>query len=483
MGMSMSMGMASVPRKGGTTASPSAPENTGLPVISGTPTQGETLSTTNGTWTGFPAPSFTYQWERDAGDISGATSATYELVEDDVDALITVTVTATNASGSDDATSEAVGPVEGLPGATISAPLDVTWIDETNPPEFNMNIDWDAPGDVQVGDVPKIQFNGTGTIYEGEPVAVVGGPLTFPTMPTLDPGDYTAIVWFDRIAGGPGEVLGAHSDPSPEFTIEATEFTLEGLFANGEKGALYDFSDLTTLFQTTDTSTPVTADGQSIGRVNDKSGNGNHLTQASSGSRPAYKTAGGLHWLDNYGHFLASGASVDLSDGPVLTIILGLADGGKGSAAYIQINNGTDTLASPGAEVSRAFSSPNPWVRTDIVGNVGNNLRWGPNTLVADDDWDRHVLRAVLDFSQATAATEVAQFVNGSSVGSESGSSNNTNTNFGTGRTISLMGRNAGGGPQYDTRCYAALIINRALTTEETAAAEAAMAALAGVTL
>jgi hypothetical protein len=66
-----------------------------------------------------------------------------------------------------------------------------------------------------------------------------------------------------------------------------------------------DPSDLSTLFQTDDTSTPVTADGQTVGRVNDKSGNGFHLTQSTAGSRPLYKTAGGLHWLefdgvDNY---------------------------------------------------------------------------------------------------------------------------------------------------------------------------------------
>lgn len=52
-----------------------------------------------------------------------------------------------------------------------------------------------------------------------------------------------------------------------------------------------DFSDLTTLYQTNDTSTPVTADGQKIGYVADKSGNGTNVTQATDGNRPTYKAS------------------------------------------------------------------------------------------------------------------------------------------------------------------------------------------------
>lgn len=52
----------------------------------------------------------------------------------------------------------------------------------------------------------------------------------------------------------------------------------------------FDFSDITTLYQTNATTTPVTADGQVIGYVADKSGNGRHFTQATAGKRPAYKT-------------------------------------------------------------------------------------------------------------------------------------------------------------------------------------------------
>jgi hypothetical protein len=89
-----------------------APESTALPVISGTPNEDETLSTTNGTWLYTPT-SYAYQWKRDGASIGGATSSAYILAAADVGATITVAVTATSASGSTTATSAGVGPVVG----------------------------------------------------------------------------------------------------------------------------------------------------------------------------------------------------------------------------------------------------------------------------------------------------------------------------------------------------------------------------------
>ena len=141
----------------GVSSGATVPVNTALPVISGSTVVGQTLATTSGTWTGFPAPGFTYQWQRDTGGtlpvntvapaitgtttvgstltaadgtwtgsptptytrqwnrngtaISGATASTYLLVTADLAATITVTVTATNTSGSVNATSAGVGPI------------------------------------------------------------------------------------------------------------------------------------------------------------------------------------------------------------------------------------------------------------------------------------------------------------------------------------------------------------------------------------
>ena len=58
------------------------------------------------------------------------------------------------------------------------------------------------------------------------------------------------------------------------------------LFLLGEQGVWYDPSDLTTLFQDAAGTTPVTAVEQPVGRMLDKSGRGNHATQATSAARP-----------------------------------------------------------------------------------------------------------------------------------------------------------------------------------------------------
>lgn len=65
-------------------------------------------------------------------------------------------------------------------------------------------------------------------------------------------------------------------------------FSPASLFAASEQGVWYDPSDLTTLFQDSAGTTPVTATGQTVGRMLDKSGRGNHATQATTASRPTY---------------------------------------------------------------------------------------------------------------------------------------------------------------------------------------------------
>jgi hypothetical protein len=101
----------------------SLPVNTVAPAVTGTATVGQTLTTTNGTWTGAPAPTFTYQWQRAGSNIGGATSSTYLLVVADVGNAIRCVVTATNPLGAVSANSNATAAVAAtVPGApTIGA--------------------------------------------------------------------------------------------------------------------------------------------------------------------------------------------------------------------------------------------------------------------------------------------------------------------------------------------------------------------------
>lgn len=61
---------------------------------------------------------------------------------------------------------------------------------------------------------------------------------------------------------------------------------IKSLFANGEQGFAYDPNDLYTMFQDAAGTVPVTAAGQPVGLVLDKSGRGNHAYQTTSASRP-----------------------------------------------------------------------------------------------------------------------------------------------------------------------------------------------------
>jgi hypothetical protein len=87
------------------------PANTVAPVLSGVVQTGQTLSTTNGTWTGSPAPAFTYEWFRDGVEILGAIDPTYVLGFADVGHNIRVSVIGTNGAGSVAAQSNQLGPV------------------------------------------------------------------------------------------------------------------------------------------------------------------------------------------------------------------------------------------------------------------------------------------------------------------------------------------------------------------------------------
>ena len=72
--------------------------------------------------------------------------------------------------------------------------------------------------------------------------------------------------------------------------LSGSRFSPLSLFAASEPGVWYDPSDLTTMFQDTAGTTPVTTPGQTVARINDKSGRGNNATQATAASRPTYGT-------------------------------------------------------------------------------------------------------------------------------------------------------------------------------------------------
>jgi len=128
------------------------------------------------------------------------------------------------------------------------------------------------------------------------------------------------------------------------------------IFLSGVLGVWFDPSDLSTLFQDAAGTIPVTADGDPVGLMLDKSGNGYHASQSVSGARPVYRTDGVLHWiqLDGINDFLETSAIyfAGTNNMTVSTGIRKVSDAVSGVVVELSessdVNNGTFIMLAPG---------------------------------------------------------------------------------------------------------------------------------------
>jgi len=105
-------------------------------------------------------------------------------------------------------------------------------------------------------------------------------------------------------------------------------FDPASLFAASQQGVWYEASDISTLFQLSDGTTAVTAASDPIGYFGDKSGNGNHATQATAAARPTYQTGPARATLDKVDDRLSVTVPVGGFTG---TMVLGTD---QGTASY-----------------------------------------------------------------------------------------------------------------------------------------------------
>lgn len=144
---------------------PEYPSNTVAPAITGSATQGNTLTCSTGTWAStdaFAPVSYSYAWKKNTVLISGATNSTYVTVSGDVGAAINCEVTATNNRGNTTVnTSNSITVTSAIPGA----PSNLSLSDATDTPP--------TPGAMSVSNITTSSFNfsfgaasGSFTAYE-----------------------------------------------------------------------------------------------------------------------------------------------------------------------------------------------------------------------------------------------------------------------------------------------------------------------------
>ncbi|WP_243612743.1 hypothetical protein [Shimia aestuarii] len=136
------------------------------------------------------------------------------------------------------------------------------------------------------------------------------------------------------------------------------------LFQVARLGAWYDFSDLSVLFQDAAGTIPVTSDGDPVGCVQDKSGNGHDAVQVTPAARPTWRTNGSLSWIEFDGvddHMVIPAIAYTAP----MTTCLGLQRFAEGSWSSFRsakvippyINTGSATPSSTGAVTNSAGGS------------------------------------------------------------------------------------------------------------------------------
>jgi len=251
-------------------------------------------------------------------------------------------------------------------------------------------------------------------------------------------------------------------------------FTPLALFASGEEGVWYDPSDLSTVFQQDGTTATVPwtsgdiLDANRVGKLVDKSGNGNDLIQTTLAKCPALKLVGGLYYLefDGIDDGLQS-AAIDFTGTDSMSVFAGARKEADEVAvigelsANVGNNNGTFRLASIGGNIWR-YSSKG----TSVV-NANSNEYTPPVT---------SVLTGLSDISDDVNTLRV------DGVQKSSPTSNQGTGNYGN-YALNVGARNNGDSLELEGRIYGLIIRGVISNAAEIASTETYIAGKTGVSI
>ena len=251
------------------------------------------------------------------------------------------------------------------------------------------------------------------------------------------------------------------------------------LFANGEQGFFYDPNDLSTMFQDAAGTVPVTAVGQPVGLIRDKSGRNNHAFQANSASRPILRknAVTGFNYLefDGSDDFLQTN-NIDFTGTDKMSLFAGAKSLLTSSSALVELG------ANPSLEQGtfwfncNAISSKDVW----IAMAQSSTYRTGFSKVVNNPNG--FVFSAKLDFAGALAEDEIKPRVNGDSSGFARGLSTSAGSgNFGNHPLY--IGRRGGTSIPFSGHIYSLIGVGKLVSDNETLAIEKEFAKRIGVTL
>jgi hypothetical protein len=190
-------------------------------------------------------------------------------------------------------------------------------------------------------------------------------------------------------------------------------FLPSDLFAASEKGVWYDPGDITTLFQDTAGTIPVTASGQTVALMKDKSGNSADATQSDATKRPTFRVYAGTDYgylsFDGTNDFMVTSA-INFTGTAVMTATAGFQvvppTGVTGPRIVVELS--ASSVTNEGS-----FYMTGPATSSDhSVGLRGNSASQAYASFANVDPSD-DILTAQLNIGAATKELELIPRLNG----------------------------------------------------------------------